>query len=474
MNQLIQICCRLAIVCLLMADVSVGALRAADKERDTPAIAAGLPGYQEGISPFFKTYCVKCHGPKKSKGGLTVHSLDGDLSAGQELDKWESVLEMLKSGEMPPIDEPQPTKAEVQAVKNWIESGMRDYVLKASAVKREAKTRRLTNVEYENTLSDLLGFELAVIDGLPEDPKHHYHFNNTTELMRIGPEQLDRYLEIARKAMRSAIVNAERPKTIKVNTAWLPSGSYAGLGGDEISVFGGQGRGNPREGAQISGPPITGEFRIRLSASALLMPGHDNVPLQLIMGIPIDGDHNEKAHLVVGTAYLANSPDEPKVYEFRGRIENHPYSTKTDPKDGSIVHRRQVWPQIIIDDGTLNDSANSPHGRKLSLLRAVVNSIEIEAPVFDVWPPTHHTDILFESPLREKDEEAYVKAVLGRFMTRAYRQPVAGPEVDRFAKVYRLVRRYLFTAPSGAGVGHAVIAGGARTKPAGRACVGGP
>gem|GEM_PF-6794667 len=33
---------------------------------------------------------------------------------------------------------------------------------------------------------------------------------------------------------------------------------------------------------------------------------------------------------------------------------------------------------------------------------------------------------------------------------------------------------YLFTAPSGAGVGHAVIAGGARTKPAGRACVGGP
>jgi|GEM_PF-561254 len=36
------------------------------------------------------------------------------------------------------------------------------------------------------------------------------------------------------------------------------------------------------------------------------------------------------------------------------------------------------------------------------------------------------------------------------------------------------VMTYLFTAPSGAGVGHAVIAGGARTKPAGRACVGGP
>lgn len=412
----------------------------AAKNGDAQPIAAGLPGFQAGVSPFFKTYCVKCHGPENSKGGLTVHALNGDLAAGQELDKWESVLDMLQIGEMPPIDEPQPTKAEVQAVTNWIESGMRDYVQKARAAKREPKTRRLTNVEYENTLSDLLGFELAVMSELPEDPEHYYHFNNTAELMRIGPEQLDRYLEIARKAMRSAIVDPEKPKAIKVNTAWLPSGFQNGFGRDEISVFGGQGRGNPCEGAQISGPPITGEFRIRLSASALLMPGHDNVPLQLIMGMPIDGDHSEKAHRVVGTAYLTNSPDEPKVYEFRGRIENHPYSANSDPKNGSIVHRRQVWPQIIIDDGTLNDSVNSPHSRKLSFLRAVVNWMEIEAPVFDVWPPKHHTDILFESPLREKDEEAYVKAVLERFMTRAYRRPVAGPDVDRFTKVYRLVR----------------------------------
>ena len=411
------------------------------------ALPAGLSGFQKGVSPFFKTYCVKCHGPEKSKGGITVHSLDGDLSAGQELDKWESVLKMLESGEMPPIDEPQPTKAEVEAVRNWIESGMSDYVRKASAVKTEPRIRRLTNVEYENTLRDLLGFELDVIDDLPEDPEHHYHFNNTAELMRIGPEQLDRYLEVARKAMRSAIVNAEKPKAVKVSKAWLPSGFHNGQGGDEITVFGGQSRGNPAEGIQISGPPVTGEFRVRLRASALLLPGHDEAPLRLIMGMPVDGDHNEKAHRVVGTAYLANSPDEPKVYEFRGRIENIPFSATALPRkpspvphDGAPMQRRELRAQIIFDDGTLNDGANSPHGRKLSLLRAVVHSIEIEAPVFDVWPPRHHTDILFESPLKAKDEEAYVKAVLERFMTRAHRRPAAGPEVDRFVKVYRLLR----------------------------------
>ena len=50
----------------------------------------------------------------------------------------------------------------------------------------------------------MLGFELDVIDDLPEDPEIHYGFNNTAELMRMGPEQLDRYLEIARKAMAIA------------------------------------------------------------------------------------------------------------------------------------------------------------------------------------------------------------------------------------------------------------------------------
>ena len=152
-------------------------------------IPAEEGGHKSHVAKFFNSYCVKCHGPEKSKGDLTVHSLSGDLSLGQELDKWESILEMLEFGEMPPIDEPQPPKAEVKAVMKWVEAGMRDYVKKASAVEAEPKTRRLTNVEYENTLSDLLGFELDVIDDLPEDPEHHYHFNNTAELMRIGPEQ---------------------------------------------------------------------------------------------------------------------------------------------------------------------------------------------------------------------------------------------------------------------------------------------
>ncbi len=408
---------------------------------DKHAAVTGLPGYQQVVSPFLKTYCIRCHGPEKSKGKITVHSLNGDLSSGQELDKWELVLKMLDSGEMPPIDERQPDKADVLAVRNWIESGMRDYVQRASTVKKEAKTRRLTNVEYQNTVSDLLGFEYNVIDDLPEDPEHHYHFNNTAELMRLGPEQLDRYLEIARRAMRSTIVDSDPPKAVKARVEWKSEGNHNGLGKDEITALINKFGGIPQRTVAVTGPPIFGEFRIRMSASALLAPGFDEVPLQLNMGIPIDGNHGELAHQVIDTVYMNQSPDQPKIYEFRGRIENIPFTTALNKKDDSTVHRRELRAQIIFDDGTSNNGSTYSHDqRRLSLLRAVINWIEFEAPMFDVWPPKYHTDILFESPLKGKNDSTYVRAVLERFMSRAYRRPATGAEVDRFVKAYELIR----------------------------------
>ena len=56
-------------------------------------------------------------------------------------------------------------------------------------------------------MRDLLGFELELIKDLPQDPVKPYHFNNTAEFMLLGPEQLDRYLKTARRAMASAIVD---------------------------------------------------------------------------------------------------------------------------------------------------------------------------------------------------------------------------------------------------------------------------
>ena len=177
------------------------------------------------VAPFFKTHCVKCHGPEKQKGKVTLHNVDGGLAAGKSLERWELILEVLESGEMPPEEEAErPDAAAVGAVTKWIEAGLRKAVAQGGETSVAPQARRLTNFEYENTIRDLIGFRLKLTDNLPKDPEKPYHFNNTAEFMLLGPEQVDRYLENARKVMASAIVDPEKPEVHKARREWQGTG----------------------------------------------------------------------------------------------------------------------------------------------------------------------------------------------------------------------------------------------------------
>lgn len=393
------------------------------------------------VAPFFKAHCVKCHGPEKQKGKVTLHNVDSGLAAGKSLERWELILEVLESGEMPPEEETErPDAAAVGAVMKWIETGLRKAVAQGGESSVAPLARRLTNFEYENTIRDLIGFRLKLTDNLPKDPEKPYHFNNTAEFMLLGPEQVDRYLENARKVMASAIVDPEKPEVHKARREWQGHGLDRGMGLDEIGVWGNR-RHSASGGMGLKSFPSTGEFVIRVQASAILPPGVKGAPLRLIMGQTLNGSTQRVEP--VGSAYLDNSPDEPRVLEFRGRIENYPLTRGRMIRGNQQPDSRVITPQVLYDDGTLNDG-----NRNLTMPRIVINWMEFEAPIADVWPPAHHRRILFDSPLRESDPEAYVREVIRRFASRAFRRPASEAEVKRFEQIYRLVLPELKTMES--------------------------
>ncbi len=402
-------------------------------------IPTGLTGFKSKVEPFFKAHCIDCHGPEKSKGKITLHSLDGDLSAGQEMERWETILEMLESGEMPPEDEKQPSKADRAAVVAWIESGLRDYVKKESKIATATTTRRLTNFEYQNTMRDLLGFELELAENLPADPAKPYHFNNTAKFMLIGPDQLIRYKESARRAMASAIVDPAKPRVHQTSAKWDANRTgKAGLTEAEIGVY--QGAGVGSRTVKLKSWPATGEFRIRIKAAGKLPPGFEEVPLRLVMGTELRSDAGTGVYHPVGTAYLTIKSDGLQGYEFRGRIENIPVQPGRPTKRGMQPAGITITAQNIFDNGELNDHRKSGFDASWSLEapRVVLTSLEFEAPVIDVWPPEHHTRILFQSPLRKTNAGQYAYEVIERFMERAFRRPVARDEVDHFYAIYKI------------------------------------
>ena len=393
-------------------------------------IPLGQAGYKSKVEPFFKTYCVRCHSGAKNKAKLSLDQLDGDLAGGRHVERWEQILEMVESGAMPPEGEPQPLDAERKDLVTWIEAGLQAYVKQASQVPTGPTARRLTNFEYQNSMRDLLGFELNLVDNLPEDPVKPYHFNNTAEMMLIGPEHLDRYHENARRAMASAIVDPGKPTIHR--TAWplkgkpaVEIGVYKGPGVDEASV-------------SLQSWPSTGEYRIRIKAAAILPAGFEQVPLRLVMGSILRSDAGTGDYAPVGMVHLQNDPEHLQEFEFRGRIENHPIQVGEVTATGQQPPKMLLYAQNLFDNGELNDHRQSAFDSAWSKQapRILLQSVEFEAPVADVWPPEHHTRILFASPLRESDPAAYVREVLKRFVSRAFRRPATEEEVQRYAKIF--------------------------------------
>ena len=85
--------------------------------RPLQAAPADKADFESVVMPFFKANCVKCHGPEKAKGKVTLHDLDGDLGKGKALKRWELILDVLKAGKMPPEEEKsRPAKTEVLLV----------------------------------------------------------------------------------------------------------------------------------------------------------------------------------------------------------------------------------------------------------------------------------------------------------------------------------------------------------------------
>lgn len=421
--------------------VLISAILVASGGAAPAAIPAGGEGFTTRVAPFFKDNCIKCHGPEKSKGKMALHTLDGDLAAGRDLERWEKILKELKSGEMPPEDEKQPTDSERNALIGWIESGMRQFASKAGPANPTPTARRLTNFEYQNTMRDLLGFELKLISSLPEDPVKPYHFNNTAEFMLIGPEQMDRYLECARRAMASVIVDPGDPKVHRTAQTF-PAGKKAqGNGGErgvEIGVYAGPGQGE--QSIALKDWPKTGEFKIRLKASAILPPAAMEVPLRLVMGTLLRSDAGSGVYEPVGTVHLRNDPAQAREFEFRGRIENIPVEPGAITTKGRQPPRIFIYLQNIFDNGELNDHRKSAFDASWSseAPRVLLESLEFEAPVADVWPPEHHTRILFDSPLRKSNPEAYAREVITRFATRAFRRTPKSDEVERLVQIHRI------------------------------------
>ncbi|MSU77555.1 MAG: DUF1587 domain-containing protein [Gemmataceae bacterium] len=178
------------------------------------AVLAITSSIARAQTPFFEKYCHACHDTSSKRGGLDLTALKLDASNAEQFAHLLKIHDRIESGEMPPKNKPRPSADE----KSMALKTLHDVLVKNERDKAandgRTRLRRLTRVEYENTMRDLFDMPGLLLQGeLPADGSAH-GFDNNSDALDISHVNLAKYLEAADHALTMAIATQPKPPSV--------------------------------------------------------------------------------------------------------------------------------------------------------------------------------------------------------------------------------------------------------------------
>jgi len=151
-----------------------------------------------------RTYCGECHFDGADEGGIDLATLAGRFGDApstrpkpgeQDHETWLAVWRNLRAETMPPADAPRPTPDDRAAMIRLVER----TVLGVDPTRPDPGRpvlRRLNREEYANTVHDLTGLDVKVIEELPADDTG-YGFDTIGDVLSMSPLLVEKYVAIA-------------------------------------------------------------------------------------------------------------------------------------------------------------------------------------------------------------------------------------------------------------------------------------
>ena len=449
-------------------------------------LLAGVAGgeeradYRDVVVPFFKAHCADCHLGDEPEGDFSIarRDLGTDFGVAVHRQRWLEVLNVLGESSMPPEDQPRPADDDVTAVVAWITENV-------AAAEQAARTsspvlRRLNRNEYRNTIRDLVGVDFDV-SGFPQDPPAG-GFDNNGGALTLSPLQLELTLDAAEEILDRAIVEGDQPEAVR----WRFD-PVEGSAGDRVRmriddrnnpiVNGGN---NVHEGEWVMIHHASWDKTINARDFRLPAAGEYVIRARLAGRTPSRDDVVATAATILAERrdeQDAKQPDRAKHHadQFERDLQHFRSDRMYDygPPRAKLVLQLGSQPRTVAEfdvEGTVDEPQiieqrvrcttesvgitleyaydipavleNFWMQRRDTFARPelLVDWIEIEGPLYESWPPGSHTKLLFASPLRERNEPAYARQVLERFMNEAFRRPVDADEVRRLLPLYETAR----------------------------------
>ncbi len=455
--------------------------------------------FRKAIMPILTEHCVKCHGPDKAKADLRIDELNPDLVKGGDVDWWLEVMAVLGNGEMPP---PRRSKLSTEDRTQLIDLLSKE-IQNASTIRRasgkHSSFRRMTRYEYNYALQDILGLEREFARDLPPEARSEDGFQNSSETLHMSVVQLETYRRLAKKALARATTLGQRPPVLYWGVSMEQaskidfSNQYEKInqlknkfkedpekqkseiekllnsfrkphGNTHFKILS-TGQTTPHSWsygrARYAHKPTSTRPEIPKSFDhvAIIPQGrHRTLIVELGEKVPDEGILRVRALVSKTTAEEKQTPSLQLEFGFQASNEGRA-RLRVSKKDIPITATPDK-PKFYHWDVPLGDIYLRNTVRKTSPLGAMpnpseyirfVNSsasqgdiqiyyVEVSTPVYDHWPPESHQRIFFDSEKR-KDETAYAKEILKKFMSRAWRRKISPDEIERKVRLFHRMRK---------------------------------
>jgi uncharacterized protein DUF1592/uncharacterized protein DUF1588/uncharacterized protein DUF1587/uncharacterized protein DUF1585/uncharacterized protein DUF1595/cytochrome c len=387
-------------------------------------VLSACEGPHEDLTATVSKFCVDCHNDAERTAELTFESRSLSNVAA-EADVWEKAVRKLRTGMMPPSDQPQPSAEERNLLASWLETSLDDAAAANPNPGRTETFRRLNRTEYQNAIRDLLALDIDATALLPPD-ESGFGFDNVN-VGDLSPALLDRYIAAAQKVSRLAvgstqtslqsdIISVPSDATQEEHVAGLPIGTRGGLSTQHTFAQDGeydiQIRLSRNRNSQIGGLRGTAVHTLQVLLDRMPVATFEVVPPEngddtltdsnLIARLPVTaGPHELAATFLKNASSLVETERQPLQAHFN---ENrHPRLTPA-------IHQVSVTGPYAPQG-----ASDTPSRRRLF-----------------VCTPSQ--------PREAASEEACAEEILSTLMRRAYRRPVEASEVAGPMAFYREAR----------------------------------
>ena len=403
--------------------ISASGLRAADTE-----------SFNQAVQPFFKTYCLRCHGDEKPEGNFSLGKLSRNFVEEASAQLWSEVVFRMNNGEMPPKDEPQPKADELGRVVDAISTQLKEGQAARMAKRGPVAYYRLSRDEYAATIHDLLGvfYDVNLPGTFNEDPRWH-GFERIGSLLSLSPSHVDRYIKAAEtvldraypehpllptKTRREASENLEKwmvEKGVKGPVRW--------------QLF----QGARRHLINISNP---GTYRIRVQLSGLQPQGGRPPHLSLW--------HHQTKRSIYDQDILAPE-DKPIVLDWEMSLSPGGYDVMNEVPGFNETGNHTF--NVLVGGGSIFTHSKdsrfiNPTGYKLFdddcqaiYPMLLVDWVEWEGPLTSEQEQKKRAGYLPVSLAMPTPDGNEVRECLTRFATQAWRRPAPTADIDRILKI---------------------------------------